>query len=68
MEKNLDYELVFDDDGQVEVDYDKRIVRYDNKNGSKEYTLKSAAASQVHLHLFMMRCLLRKGQMELATV
>lgn len=68
MEKNLDYELVFDDNGQVEVDYDKRIVRYGNKNGSKEYTLKSTAASQLQLHLFMMRCLLRKGQMELATV
>ena len=68
MEKNLDYELVFDDNGQVEVDYDKRIVRYDNKNGSKEYTLKSTVTSQVHLHLFMMRCLLKKGQMELVTV
>lgn len=68
MKENFDYELIFDDEGQVEVDYTEQIVRYTNKNTYKEYILQSAAMNRLQTHLFMMNCLIRKGQIERVAV
>jgi hypothetical protein len=69
MKENFDYELIFDDEGQVEVDYDEQIVRYtNNKNVFKEYILSATAATRLQTHQFLMNCLIRKGQMERVTV
>lgn len=65
MKENFDYELIFDDEGQVELDYNEQIVRYTNNNVYKEYIMASAAMTRSQTLLFMKNCLLQKGQVEL---
>lgn len=37
MKENFDYELIFDDDGQIEIDREEQIIRFTNKTSTYSY-------------------------------